>query len=238
MVTQLPAPRGNWSTVTPTQWPDVHQLCWTDERQYIFDWGWQCWCWDVSAAVKCQACSGKQVNFLKSCFATSPWRMNTVIRLTTWHWTTCLGGFIWKTWLVLSGFVRPPAVGAWLTSSVTPPVVFCHLCSLTTESKCGGQVFSQHMMLKIASGGCEKEETQQFEIGAVFFFFCFCWRDWPARWRNHTGLKSQTHSASPALKPIGHHNSIKQKQELLPKQETKHWLEIWNVLLLAKCLSY
>lgn len=73
-----------------------------------------------------------------------------IIRLTTWHWTTCLGAFIWKTWLDLSGCVRPPAVGAWLTSSVTPPVVFCHLCSLTRESKCGRQVFSQHMILKIA----------------------------------------------------------------------------------------
>ena len=44
----------------------------------------------------------------------------------------------------------PPAVGAMLTSSVTLPVVFCHLCSLNTESKRGGQVFSQNMILKIA----------------------------------------------------------------------------------------
>lgn len=95
-----------------------------------------------------------------------------VIRLTTWHWTTCLGGFIWKTWLDLSDCVRPPAVGAWLTSSVTPPVVFCHLCSLTTESKCGGQVFSQHMILKNYHGSGRKR-PQKFEIETFFFFFFF-----------------------------------------------------------------
>lgn len=92
-----------------------------------------------------------------------------IIRLTTWHWTTCLGGFIRKTWLDLSDCVRPPAVGAWLTSSVTPPVVFCHLCSLTTESKCGGQVFSQHMILKNSHGSARKA-TEIWDWDCFLFF--------------------------------------------------------------------
>lgn len=56
---------------------------------------------------------------------------------------------------------KATSYGAWLTSNVTPPVVFCHLCSLTRESKCGRQVFSQHMILKIAMLAVKKE-TQQF----------------------------------------------------------------------------
>lgn len=61
-------------------------------------------------------------------------------------------------------------MGAWLTSSVTPPVVFCHLCSLSRESKCGRQVFSQHMILKIAAVAGRKR-PRNFETETAYLRF-------------------------------------------------------------------
>lgn len=53
-------------------------------------------------------------------------------------------------------------MGAWLTSSVTPPVVFCHPRSLPWERKRGGQVFSQHMSLRTGTTAVQQEGRRLF----------------------------------------------------------------------------
>lgn len=59
-------------------------------------------------------------------------------------------------------------MGAWLTSSVTPPVVFCHPRSLPWESKRGGQVFSQHMSLTTGTAAGQEEGRRLFPTESAY----------------------------------------------------------------------